>query len=144
MWDEIIKWTGWIIALILFVCEIARFIRNRTRIKFFIGLSAKEGIINLTVINIGHSPVNLNKLELKFPDGYYCSIPQGSDIFYGKLDYMQPKINRLNVKAIKTLIQELVDEGMSRVAPKYIRYVNDKGNDYKVKIPDQIRTELLL
>lgn len=141
--DKIILWSGWIVALIMFAGEITRFIRNRTRIKFFIGLSIEEGIINHTVINIGHSPIILTKLELKFPDGYYCSIPQESEIFYGKLDYMKPKLNRLNVQAIKTLIKKLVDEGMNQAAPNYIYYVSDKGNKYKVKIPNKIRAELL-
>ena len=143
MLDEIIKWTGWFIAVVMIIWKIVDTLRNRTRIKFFIGLSVEEGIINHTVINIGHNPVILNKLKLKFPDGYYCDIPQESDIFYGKLDYMQPKTNRLNVNAIKTLIKELVDKGMNQVAPKYIYYVSDKGKEFKVKIPNKIRADIL-
>lgn len=140
---DFLQWSGWLVAVAMAIWAVARFIRNRTRIKFFIGLSIEEGIINHTVINIGHSPIILTKLELKFPDGYYCSIPQGSEIFYGKLDYMKPKLNHLNVQAIKTLIKELVDKGMNQAAPNYIYYVSDKGNEYKVKIPDKIRAELL-
>ena len=56
---------------------------------------------------------------------------------------MEPKINRLNMKAIKTIIKELVDKGMNKVAPKYIYYVSDKGRKYKVKITDSIRNEIL-
>jgi len=142
-WDVFFRWTGWAIAAFMAAWRIFDALRNRTIIKFFIGISVEEGIINHTVINVGRSPVILTKLELKFPDGYYCPIPQESEIFYGKLDYMTPRINRLNVQAIKTLIKKLADEGMKKIAPKYICIVSDKGNKYKTKIPDKIRTELL-
>ena len=141
--DEIIKWSGWLLAVGMVIWKIVDVVRNRTIIKFFVGISVREGIINHTVINVGRNPVILNKLELEFPDGYCVPIPQDSGVFYGKLGYMEPKINRLNIHAIKALIQKLVGDGMKCVAPKFVYYVNDKGNKYKVKIPAHIKAELL-
>ena len=138
-----LQWSGWFVTVAIGIWELVRFIKNRTRIKFFIGLSKEEGIINHSVINIGHSPVKVIRLELKFPDGYYCDTPQETDIYFGTLDYMQPKINRLKLDEIKQMLQKLISDGMKPAAPKYIRYISDRGHEYKVKIPENIRAEIL-
>jgi len=91
MLDEIIKWTGWFIAVAMTVWKIVETLRNRPKIKFFIGLSKEENQINLTVMNIGRRPINLIGSGLQFPDGFCYSfphnLPQALDIYYGWLYY---------------------------------------------------------
>jgi len=56
---------------------------------------------------------------------------------------MQTKINKLDSLFIKEIIKKLVKDGMRQRAPKFMFYIAENGDKYRVKIPSDIKNELL-
>ena len=140
MLDEIIKWSGWLVALGMVIWKVADTLRNRPAIKFFIGMSEAENLLYLTVINVGRRPVNLIRAGLQYSDRSSFDFPHSLDVHFGWYYNMQPKINRLSLKHLKEFISEI--DADAPIMVKFIYVTAENGDKYRVKIPSDIRDAL--
>jgi len=139
--DEIIIWSGWIVAVGMGIWKIVETLRNRPAIKAFIGLSENKRLIKLTVINVGHRPVNLIRAGLQYADGYNFDFPPIVNISLGWFYNMQPRSNSLILKQIKYFLNELSEQG-APTKVKFIYFTDESGHRYRVKLPSHIRDAL--
>ena len=140
MLDVIITWSGWLVAVGMGIWKVADTLRNRPAIKFFIGLSEDENLVNLTVINTGRQPVNLIRAGLQYSDGSSFDFPHGLTPNLGWFYNMQPKLNPLSLKYIKEFINEI--DADAPIFVKFIYVTAENGDRYRVKIPSHIRDAL--
>jgi hypothetical protein len=138
MWDEIITWSGWLVAVGMGIWKIVETLRNRPAIKFFVGLSRDENLVNLTVVNAGRRPVNLIEAGLQYSDGCRFDFPNYLNVHLGWFYNMQPKFNHLSLKHIKEFVSEIGAPTMA----KFIYFTAENGDSYRVKIPSYIRDQL--
>jgi hypothetical protein len=138
MWDEIIKWSGWGLAIGMVVWRVVDAVRNRTKVKFFVGVSKDKNTLNFVVINTGRRPVNLIRAGLQYPDGTDFDFPPGWDIQLGQLYNMQMKFNSLSLEHIKESIRELDAPFMVN----FIYVTDERGHRHRVKIPSNVKDEL--
>lgn len=140
MLDEIIKWSGWLVAIGMVIWKVVDTLRNRPAIKFFIGMSEAENLVYLTVINGGRRPVNLIKAGLQYSDGSRFDFPHSLNVNLGWFYNMQPKINPLSLKRMKEFISEI--DADAPIMVKFIYVTAENGDRYRIKIPSHIRDAL--
>jgi hypothetical protein len=138
MLDVIIEWSGWLVAIGMVIWKVVETLRNRPAIRFFVGLSETEDWLKLTVVNRGRRPVNLIEAGLQYPNGYRFDFPNTLNVQLGWFYTKQPKFNQLSLENIKEFISEI---GAPTVA-KFIYFTAENGDNYKVKIPNDIRDKL--
>lgn len=142
--DNIIRFSGWFIALGFVTLEIIRYFRNRYKVYVNVSLElsykrAKEKVVVIEVSNEGRRPINLTFGGLYFEtEGILYSDELNIEVgwVYKKL----PSYSFIKPKLLKELVKSIQKE--SEVEVIGVAFLNESGSKHIGIFPDNLRKYL--
>lgn len=143
MIDDIIKWSGWFIALSWFGWEIFKYVRNRYKVIINVSLEprmeareAKENIVVIEASNFGRRPVNLTFA------GLFCKKESilSSDEIPIKVGWVYKKLPRhtfINPEVLKDIVFSLKEN--YNIEADGIGFLDESGDKHIGYFPENLR-----
>ena len=143
MIDNIIKWSGWVIALSLAIWEIYKYMRSRYKVNINISLESirkeEEEIVVIEASNLGRRPINLTFAGLFFEkDTILASDEMNIEVgwVYKKL----PSYSFVKLEVLKELVGSLKED--HGVEANGICFLDESGDKHIGYFSEDLRQTL--
>ena len=142
MIDNIIKWSGWLIALGLAIWEISKYMCNRSKVNVNVSLEsirrgARKNIVVIEANNSGRRPIKLTFAGFFFKKGPIIA----SDEMNIKLGWVYrelPSYSIVKLKVMKELIESLKKDS-SGVEVDGICFLDKSGDKHIGYFPENLK-----
>ena len=141
MIDNIIKWSGWLIALGLAIWEISKYMRSRSKVNVNVSLEsirkgARKNIVVIEANNSGRRPIKLTFAGLFFEkDTILASDEMNIEVgwVYKKL----PSYSFVKLEVLKELVRSLKKD--CGVEANGICFLDESGDKHIGYFPENLR-----
>jgi len=145
MIDNIIKWSGWFIAIGLAIWEITKYIRNRYKVKVNISLEpirkgARKNRVVIEVKNSGRRPIHLAFAGVHFEKGSIIASNE-MNIELGWVYKELPSYSLVELRVMKEMVNFLKTKSGDGKADG-ICFLDESGDKHIGYFPGNLRQAL--